>query len=52
MEAHLARILVIDDDLAVSMTMAVVLKRNCHDVILANSGREGFSYFMLVISIC
>jgi len=36
---------VIDDDLAVCTTIAVVLKRNRHDVILADGGQKGLQLF-------
>lgn len=37
----MANILVVDDDSAVSTTIALLLERNGHDVVVANDGRKG-----------
>jgi DNA-binding NtrC family response regulator len=39
-----ANVLVIDDDPAVRATMDIVLKRDRHEVVLAENGRKGLQY--------
>ncbi len=41
----MARILIIDDDRAVSTAIKLVLERSAHDVVVANDGRKGFDLF-------
>jgi CheY-like chemotaxis protein len=41
----LAKILVVDDDPAVRMTIALLLERAGHSVVVANDGRKGLSAF-------
>jgi CheY-like chemotaxis protein len=44
-EAPVARVLVIDDDPAILATIDIVLKREGHDVVLANGGPKGLQLF-------
>jgi CheY-like chemotaxis protein len=41
----MANILVVDDDSAVSTTIALLLERGGHDVVVANDGRKGLKVF-------
>jgi CheY-like chemotaxis protein len=41
----LAKILVVDDDIAVQMTIRLLLERAGHSVVVANDGRKGLAIF-------